>query len=928
VLASQVQTIREFAYAGQFPPTSLVIAGVVLGGCVVALTWWELRRNRPRLTPVLAILRVTALAVVLWMLAEPVTRTTVRRTQPKTVTFMADASASMGIVDPVQDQAEAIRWASMQDVSVSADLLSGLDAAALEIAMTRDLFAQSVEAAAKQEQVKTARESFALVGRWVDSADKQLRASAEHANKTNDACRQNLRKISSTWHDLVAPTIRELADDLDQGRWSAVQSQSGRTEQVRQIMNQAIADLRQLASQCAEDLGQQGGTVFRQTLERHAQLSRREKLNGFLEAVESAVIGKIARQVEVLRYGFDSQVFSIAGRGWSTPLSADRADAGQHTDLTAPLTQVEQDSGSRTTAAVVLFTDGAHNVDADPVKRAASLTQTPVYIVPLGNTKPVRDVMLHHAQAPRSVFQNNLVVIEAMLDAQDCAGERLEVELLENDEVVDRQTIVVSSDAFFTPLSFKRKAERAGMNEYHLRTTPVAEERTKENNQASLRVEVTEGKIRVFLADQLPRWEFRYLRNLFKRDERIEFESLLLDPVAAGGRPGETVGIPNSLDGWSRYRVVILGDIAAGILTPAHQEQLKEYVSARGGTLVLIAGDTAMPSAYLDGPLGAAMPVEPAKNILADRESFHVVVTAEGRTTDVTQVADDTATSDQLWAEHVEVHRLSEYSLPRQTAHIWLAAIPGSAASPAGTEISAFLCWQQYGQGRVVYLAAPVTYRLRYRFGDLYHNRFWGQLMRWCVSREIGSGSTTVRLVTDKTHYQSGEDVPVTVRLSHPNGQAVGKQQLNVVAVFDGSPQATVAATEETDAPGVYHATLKALPTGSITIRAESPIITELLAEEHFTETVETQVVIEPPVSMELRSTRCNLPLLTQMAATTGGAVIPPTALPAAIAMLDLSPQVTEEVSQQALWPRWTYLALFIGSLGIEWILRKVLGVA
>ncbi len=101
-----------------------------------------------------------------------------------------------------------------------------------------------------------------------------------------------------------------------------------------------------------------------------------------------------------------------------------------------------------------------------------------------------------------------------------------------------------------------------------------------------------------------------------------------------------------------------------------------------------------------------------------------------------------------------------------------------------------------------------------------------------------------------------------------------------------------------------------------------------LLREEGYAETVKTDVVIEPPFSPELRNTRCNLPLLTQIAAATGGAVVPPTALPTVLATLNLSPEVSEEVGQVPLWPRWRYLALFLGCLSVEWVMRKLAGLA
>ena len=67
----------------------------------------------------------------------------------------------------------------------------------------------------------------------------------------------------------------------------------------------------------------------------------------------------------------------------------------------------------------------------------------------------------------------------------------------------------------------------------------------------------------------------------------------------------------------------------------------------------------------------------------------------------------------------------------------------------------------------MIYFAAPVTYQLRYQNGDLYHHRFWGQLLRWAIAREMSTGSKTdIRLLTDKTTYNKGDTAQIGLRSS------------------------------------------------------------------------------------------------------------------------------------------------------------------
>jgi len=55
----------------------------------------------------------------------------------------------------------------------------------------------------------------------------------------------------------------------------------------------------------------------------------------------------------------------------------------------------------------------------------------------------------------------------------------------------------------------------------------------------------------VLLADHFPHWEFRYLRNLFKRDERVVFDEVLFGPASPPEGPNQRADFPEDLEGWA-----------------------------------------------------------------------------------------------------------------------------------------------------------------------------------------------------------------------------------------------------------------------------------------------------------------------------------------------------------------------------------------
>ena len=81
---------------------------------------------------------------------------------------------------------------------------------------------------------------------------------------------------------------------------------------------------------------------------------------------------------------------------------------------------------------------------------------------------------------------------------------------------------------------------------------------------------------------------------------------------------------------------------------------------------------------------------------------------------------------------------------------------------------------------------------------------------------------------------------------------------------------------------------------------------------------------MDPKGSTELSNPLCNLPLLQQLADASGGAVLPPTAVQAALAQIDAVPDIQQTVlSRQPVWNRWVYLWIFIGCVTFEWLARK-----
>ena len=125
------------------------------------------------------------------------------------------------------------------------------------------------------------------------------------------------------------------------------------------------------------------------------------------------------------------------------------------------------------------------------------------------------------------------------------------------------------------------------------RSAPLAGEASTSNNEAPLRLAAIVQRQKVLLLDGRSRWETRYLRNLFERDEQWDVNAILAGPgvqqqeLLRGPEAGQ---FPENRDQLFGYDLIVLGELELALLSAAEQRWLRNFVELRGGGLILIDG--------------------------------------------------------------------------------------------------------------------------------------------------------------------------------------------------------------------------------------------------------------------------------------------------------------------------------------------------
>ncbi len=923
--ATTTQTIHELIFEGPLGWWWLIPIGLLLFGAAIWLGIRDYRHTQgSRWVPVLVALRLTAIGALLWMIAGPTYISHLRTEKTKSLAVLVDQSASMKLVDPVDESGNNLRWLSSE--SNSAPILSQLDeVVATLVSVGTSLNAPSPQLNNEETQKRQKAHTEQLQSAAATLPDT-LRQLAEPINSSLPGSGEIARRVADQIDTELLPELAAYNPDGQE----TPQTTSSR---LHEALRAASQELENLANRYAAAVETAVPNDLQEKMAAASAQSRADKVQQWLDQANASWMADLRDQGSVTEFGFGNGVTpyqQTSAERTGNETSSEPIFAAS-TDLSEPLQHVALEHTRSNLEGAIVFTDGGHNSGDDPAQIAAALPDVPLYLVPIGNTKMPRDVILHHTLAPRTVYQNDLVAVETMLTAYRCVGEQLRVQLLADGQVVDQEQFVVRREIFDTRLKLEWKATELGRHAFNVRVVPVSDEKSEENNETELTVHVTEDKIRVLIADNMPRWEFRYLINLFDRDDRVTYEQLIFEPRhSSSGRTPPPPAFPYRFEDWIRYRVIILGDVRPTQLTPEHQQLLHRYVTEFGGNLIVIAGRENMPEAYRNLPLEKLLPVEPADQRIDPRRPYSLSVTPEGSYTTPVQLESTPVTSDRVWrnmTDRLPLYSLSSVSQLKPTGHSLIAAHPADdTAYRAGRPLLSYLSWQYVGRGRVVYLAAPTSYQLRYLKGDRYHHRFWGQLLRWAIARDLTEGSRTVRLATDKVSYEQGDPVQVTAQLYRTDGSRVtgGSPQ---IAIRQGEDVLqSLALLESPSQPGIYEGTVNGLPTGKITLNLHGDPIPSLLAAEGYQGAIETVINIDPNGALEFRHPLCNLALLHQIAEASNGAVLSPAGLERAISLLDLKPETSETIRRSPIWNQWKYLWLFIGCLGLEWAGRKFLG--
>lgn len=634
----------------------------------------------------------------------------------------------------------------------------------------------------------------------------------------------------------------------------------------------------------------------------------------------------------------------------------------QKTDIAGALANIAISLRPEETAGVLLISDGRHNSGGpiDTVARRFQTQQVPVFPLVLGgNTRPPTDAAIVSVNAPESACTKERVSFSVKLKIDGLASSNVTVILFDGIRPVASNTVTPPDGASFrTQVLLSDAPATNGMHAYRVQVQHLQSDVDTNNNVVAVPVRVGGDPINVLLIENYPRWEFRYLKNLFtQRDKNVRLQYLLLNPdriarahappprpasVTAKPSEAEATRLPSTEADWMKFDVIILGDVPPAALGQANMEILRTYVRTRGGSLIIIAGSRHMPQSYDHTPLADILPVtfKPAIRPLLNSPDpeFRLALTPAGRNALFMKLDDNPAENLNAWSRIPALHWRNSSLTAKHGATV-LAHAVAPDRKPEGMPAhipdadsllhqqqrereNALIVTHQDGFGSVLMFAFDQTWRLRYRYGDCYHHKLWGQILSWATTDGITTGSGTVRICTDRARYPSDAPVRILARLATPAFSPITNATPHATLWMDGRKLSRHRLTYREGSQGIYVAEIATPPAGQYRVELDASGISGLATTPPGA-TIAAEFAVAAGNDTETIDLTADRGELTRLAEQTGGSVLEPTDLDSIEKRLGPARITTTERRQLDLWNSWPWFLLIVTLMSAEWLLRK-----
>lgn len=500
-------------------------------------------------------------------------------------------------------------------------------------------------------------------------------------------------------------------------------------------------------------------------------------------------------------------------------------------------------AGNQNLDGVILVSDGRNNSGLDPVEVASgyALRGIPVHTIGIGDPEAPQNAWIIGPPGPKEALREEDVGFDVTLRAEGLTGQRARVELSGSRDggpyqPLATQTAELPADGEGQRVRVFHAFREAGDWTLKFRLAPLPNESQLDDNEDVRFLRVNDERIRVLYVEDVPRYDYRFIKNGLKRvDPSIQMQAYLFDasPKFEQEHSAELAPLehlPRTEKELLQYHVILLGEFAPERIASTEQgirewlELLVRYVEFGGG-LGFLAGfhpdgfdHVAMPERYRNTPLQDLLPVvlEDPAWLMAQRRNpgvpFRPRLENELQPHEILMLQRDPAFNRRLWQDGLPgfvIYHPVQRAKPGATV---LLRHPTDENAYGKRPIAVV---SPYPRGLTFFMATDETFRWRDPYGEIYQDAFWRNVVRYLAQGRLQRRNDLIELSVDKLTLETGDKVRVQLRMLDAELQpAVQNEQPVFLRDQDNTTEKRVLRAVPGE-PGTYQASYSMLEAGA-----------------------------------------------------------------------------------------------------------------
>jgi len=625
---------------------------------------------------------------------------------------------------------------------------------------------------------------------------------------------------------------------------------------------------------------------------------------------------------------FTTEVFAAGDA--LTPAALDRLQAdAPRTDLSGALTAVRERYRGQRVAAIVLVSDGG-NTGSSGAGGAGGLGGPPVYAIGVGSPDGPRDREVRGLVAGDPRLDQAKVDLHVTAVSSGFGRAPFSLRLLANGQVLETRRIVPSADGSPVDELFSVSPDPVNPTVYTAEVPGDATESVVENNSRSVLLSPPSRKRRVLVLEGAPGFEHSFMTRAWAADSDLDVDSVTrkgkngdgLDTffvqAGAGRAAGLTTGFPAKREQLFAYDALVVANLEADFFTRAQLALMADFVSERGGGLLVMGGRSFVQRGLSGTALEDVLPVEindrrgglvrTALTSQAARPEYNkLTLTAEGEAHPIMRLGATPADTRKEWAALPALASSAPLGGPRPGATVLaVTQAPGGGVHPV-------VAVQRYGQGRSMVFAGEAAWRWKMMVPstDRSYEFFWRQAARW-----LTSASPDPVAITVPDAPEPGDALSVDIEARDASFAGVPDASVDATVSGPGGDAAPLRMRHADPASGRFTAAFRPDRAGLYRIRAEARRGSAALG------TAERWMYVGG-ADREFADPRLNEGFLRRVARDSGGRYVRARDAEQVAAWLHSMAPLDAEPERRDLWHEpWAY-ALVLTLLSAEWMLRR-----